>query len=163
MVSDKLRALPDFPPALRTLVEHMILSHHGQLEYGSPKLPQFPEALLLHYLDDMDSKMECMRALIERDRLVEGCFTSFHAALDRSVLKKDRYLRGETAQRPPRSATPAAEPTNGAVPAPPRAPVAPPAMAAHPLFAPRPDSPFADKLKQALHEAPSRPGPKQDD
>jgi len=50
-----------FPPRLRTLVEHMILSHHGQLEFGSPKVPQFPEALLLHYLDDMDSKMECMR------------------------------------------------------------------------------------------------------
>ena len=64
MVSDKLRALPDFPPRLRTLVEHMIISHHGKLEFGSPKLPQFPEALLLHYLDDMDSKMECMRALV---------------------------------------------------------------------------------------------------
>ena len=75
MVGDKLRGIPDFPPALRTLVEHMILSHHGQLEFGSPKVPLFPEALLLHYLDDMDSKMECMRALIENDRQVEGCFT----------------------------------------------------------------------------------------
>src|SRR6185437_9548756 len=60
MLSEKLRALPEFPRELRTLVEHMILSHHGQLEYGSPKVPLFPEALLLHYLDDMDSKMECM-------------------------------------------------------------------------------------------------------
>ena len=66
MVGDKLRALPDFPPRLRTLVEHMILSHHGELEFGSPKMPQFPEALLLHYLDDMDSKMECMRACWRR-------------------------------------------------------------------------------------------------
>ena len=76
MVADKLRGLPDFPPPLRSLVEHMILSHHGQLEFGSPKVPQFPEALLLHYLDDLDSKMECMRALIENDRQVEGCFTT---------------------------------------------------------------------------------------
>jgi 3'-5' exoribonuclease len=160
MVSDKMRTLPAFPAPLRTLVEHMILSHHGQLEFGSPKLPQFPEALLLHYLDDMDSKMECMRGLIERDRLVEGCFTGFHAALDRSVLKKDRYLNGETAPRPPRPAAPA-EPANGA--ASPIAPVAAPAMAAHPLFAAKPDSPFADKLKQALQGAPSGSGPKQDD
>ena len=77
LVADKLHGLPDFPAPLRALVEHMILSHHGQLEFGSPKLPQFPEALLLHYLDDMDSKMECMRALIENDRQVEGCFTTF--------------------------------------------------------------------------------------
>jgi 3'-5' exoribonuclease len=42
MVGDKLRGLPDFPPLLRTLLEHMILSHHGKLEFGSPKVPQFP-------------------------------------------------------------------------------------------------------------------------
>ena len=84
MVADKLRGLPDFPPTLRTLVEHMVLSHHGHLEFGSPKLPQFPEALLLHYLDDLDSKMEAMRALIENDRQVEGCFTAYNAALERS-------------------------------------------------------------------------------
>jgi 3'-5' exoribonuclease len=95
MVADKLRGLPDFPAPLRSLVEHMILSHHGQLEFGSPKLPQFPEALLLHYLDDMDSKMECMRALIENDRQVEGCFTTWSTALERAALKKDRYLMGK--------------------------------------------------------------------
>ena len=44
MIEEKLRALPDFPPRLRTLVEHMVLSHHGQLEFGSPKVPLFPEA-----------------------------------------------------------------------------------------------------------------------
>jgi 3'-5' exoribonuclease len=162
MVAEKLRGLPDFPPALRSLVEHMILSHHGELEYGSPKVPQFPEALLLHYLDDLDSKMECMRALIDNDRQVEGCFTSYHQALSRSALKKDRFLRPK-AEPPPRAAAvsvgvTAAE-TAPAVPAIATAPVAPPALAtAHPLFSPRPDSPFADKLKQALQPA----GPKQD-
>ena len=55
-------------------------------------MPQFPEALLLHYLDDLDSKMEAMRALIENDRQLEGCFTSYNPALERSALKKDRYL-----------------------------------------------------------------------
>src|SRR5436190_14511281 len=82
MVGDKLRDLPDFPPLVRSLVEHMILSHHGKLEFGSPKVPAFPEALLLHYLDDLDSKMEAMRAQIENDRQVEGCFTSYNPALD---------------------------------------------------------------------------------
>src|SRR5581483_10310620 len=77
---------------LRSLVEHMILSHHGELEYGSPKVPVFPEALLLHYLDDLDSKMECMRALIENDRQVDGCFTSYNPALSRTALKMDKYM-----------------------------------------------------------------------
>jgi len=44
------------------LLEHLIISHHGQYDFGSPKLPMFPEALMLHYLDDLDSKMEAMRA-----------------------------------------------------------------------------------------------------
>ena len=137
----------------------MILSHHGELEYGSPKVPQFPEALLLHYLDDLDSKMECMRALIENDRQVEGCFTSYHQALSRSALKKDRFLRGKS-EPPPRAAAVSAAAAAASRPQFPHAaaPVAPPALAAHPLFAPRSDSPFADKLKQALQPA----GPKQD-
>src|SRR5208282_2965644 len=77
MIADKLRAFPEFPVELRNLIEHMVLSHHGQLEFGSPKLPIFPEALLLHYLDDMDSKMEHMRALIDRDPQSEGYFSAY--------------------------------------------------------------------------------------
>jgi 3'-5' exoribonuclease len=50
MIEKKLAALAGFPPALRMLVEHMVLSHHGKLEFGSPKLPMIPEAVLLHYL-----------------------------------------------------------------------------------------------------------------
>jgi 3'-5' exoribonuclease len=92
IIAEKLRALPDFPPRLRMLVEHMIVSHHGRLEFGSPKLPQFPEALLLHYLDDMDSKMECMRSLVEHDRQVDGNFTAYNASLERTVLKKAKFM-----------------------------------------------------------------------
>jgi 3'-5' exoribonuclease len=160
MVGDKLRGLPGFPPRLRTLVEHMILSHHGQLEFGSPKLPQFPEALLLHYLDDMDSKMECMRALIDNDRQVEGCFTTYNSALSRTALKKERFLNGVPAAPPPTdprpsgSGVPPAESTPAKLSAPPQ--LAP--KADHPLFAAPPESLFANKLKQALQPA----GPKQE-
>ena len=149
MMADKLRGLPDFPDRLRTLLEHMILSHHGQLEFGSPKLPQFPEALLLHYLDDMDSKMECMRALAENDRQVEGCFTSYSTALARPVLKLDRYWNSDGAAAYAAPPQPAA--SHAAVPAPDSAPQ--PAAPVHPLFAVKPDSPFADKLRQALEPA----------
>jgi 3'-5' exoribonuclease len=92
MLDEKLRAMPDFPPKLRTLLDHMIVSHHGELEYGSPKLPVFPEALLLHHLDNLDAKMETMRAFLEKDRQVDGCWTGYSPTLERSVLKKSRYL-----------------------------------------------------------------------
>lgn len=151
MVGDKLRGLPDFPPLLRSLVEHMILSHHGKLEFGSPKVPQFPEALLLHYLDDMDSKMECMRAQIENDRQVEGCFTSYSPALERAALKKDKYLNPPAAEPVVKPATPiaSAPPAQAARPAPPPKPL----PIEHPLFAAPSGSVFADKLKLALKPA----------
>jgi 3'-5' exoribonuclease len=95
MIAEKLRAFPEFPVELRNLIEHMVLSHHGQLEFGSPKLPIFPEALLLHYLDDMDSKMECMRALIDRDPQAEGYFSAYSPALSRVALRKTRYLESK--------------------------------------------------------------------
>jgi 3'-5' exoribonuclease len=53
-------SLPGFPPRLKLLVLHMILSHHGKLEFGSPKLPMIPEALVLSFLDDLDAKMQAM-------------------------------------------------------------------------------------------------------
>jgi 3'-5' exoribonuclease len=138
LIGDKLRDLPDFPPRLRSLVEHMIVSHHGRLEFGSPKTPVFPEALMLHYLDDMDSKMECMRHLIETDRQMAGNFTSYSQSLERVVLKKDLYLGEPVSGAPSAPANPA---TGAAKPA----PAAPPPSGN--------GSPFGDKLLQALQPA----------
>jgi 3'-5' exoribonuclease len=97
IVEDAIRKVPGFPPALHDLVVHMILSHHGALEFGSPKLPMFLEAMLLHQLDNLDSKMECMRAHAEKDRQTTGVWTGYNAPLERSVLKKGRHLSGEAA------------------------------------------------------------------
>ncbi len=95
MLDEKLRNLPDFPAELRALVDHMIISHHGKLEFGSPKVPVFAEALLLYYLDDLDSKMECLRSVVERDALIAGDFTAYSHPLERTILKKARFLAGE--------------------------------------------------------------------
>jgi 3'-5' exoribonuclease len=140
MIGDKLRDLPDFPPRLRTLVEHLIISHHGELEFGSPKLPLFPEAMLLHHLDNLDSKMEAIRVLIGKDRHVEGFFTAFSPALERSVLKKDKYLANEPE-------VPVAE-----MPELPAAPIAPDTPAPKPAGQPqfKPQSLFGEKLQGAL-------------
>jgi 3'-5' exoribonuclease len=59
-------SLPGFPPRLKTLVLHMILSHHGKLEFGSPKLPMTPEALALSFLDDLDAKMQAMTSEFDK-------------------------------------------------------------------------------------------------
>lgn len=59
-------SLPNFPPRLKTLILHMILSHHGKLEFGSPKLPMIPEALVLNFLDDLDAKIQAMTGEFEK-------------------------------------------------------------------------------------------------
>lgn len=66
LVEKAIAAQPGFPDRLRTLVLHMILSHHGKLEFGSPKLPMIPEALVLNFLDDLDAKMQAMAGEFER-------------------------------------------------------------------------------------------------
>jgi 3'-5' exoribonuclease len=95
LVREKIRALPAFPAAYRVLVEHLLLSHHGHLEFGSPKEPLFPEALLLHYLDDLDSKMEAMRATLAATQSTtpDQEWTARCPALDRPLLNLDRFLR----------------------------------------------------------------------
>jgi 3'-5' exoribonuclease len=92
MLQAKLALRPDFPDELKTLLEHLIISHHGEYEFGSPKLPMFPEALLLHYMDDLDSKMESMRALFEREIDPENPWTSYSPSLGRPLLNPSRYL-----------------------------------------------------------------------
>jgi len=66
MVEKTMDSLPDFPPRLKTLVLHVILSHHGKLEFGSPKLPMIPEALMLNFLDDMDAKMQTLASEFQK-------------------------------------------------------------------------------------------------
>ena len=91
MLHAKLAQVPGFPAGLKTLIEHLIISHHGKYEFGSPKLPMFPEALMLHYLDDLDSKMEAMRAHLEREGEL-GEWTSYNPSLARPLLNKKKFL-----------------------------------------------------------------------
>ena len=92
MLQAKLAQVPGFPDELKTLVEHLIISHHGEYEFGSPKLPMFPEALMLHYLDDLDSKMEAMRAHFEREANLDGPWTGYNASLGRPLLNSAKFL-----------------------------------------------------------------------
>ena len=143
LLHEKLQRFPDFPAKLRVLVEHMIVSHHGELEFGSPKVPLFPEALLLHHLDNLDSKMECMRSLVAKDRHVEGCWTGYNASLERSLLKKAKYLEEEFLAAAP----PEMPPASNLEPPSEWNSLQLPAKAA--VSNPRPSSLFAEKLKEA--------------
>lgn len=97
LLGRKMDALTGFPAQLRVLVQHLILSHHGRLEFGSPVTPRFREAVLLHYLDDIDSKMEAMRSSLAAadaaDR--EGEWTDWNRSLERYLLRREKYLLGK--------------------------------------------------------------------
>ncbi len=109
MLHAKLAQIADFPTELKLLVEHLIISHHGQYDFGSPKLPMFPEALMLHYLDDLDSKMEAMRGQFERDAELDTPWTAYNPALGRPLLNTEKFLR----QAAERKATAEKTPSEG--------------------------------------------------
>jgi len=96
LVQEKCRAIPGFPAPLAVLVEHLILSHHGSHEFGSPSLPQFPEAVVLHFIDDLDSKMAAMRASLEAGPAAGPAelWTERSPSLRRALLRADKYLAG---------------------------------------------------------------------
>jgi 3'-5' exoribonuclease len=96
LVGQKVSEIPGFPEELSVLVKHLILSHHGQYDFGSPKLPMFREAVMLHYLDDLDSKMGAMRALYMSDK-GEAEWTERSGALERRLLRVDKYLASDAA------------------------------------------------------------------
>jgi 3'-5' exoribonuclease len=86
VVRDAAAAIEGFPPALLTEIQHLILSHHGCLEYGSPVVPMTIEALILSFVDDLDAKINMARQAI-RDDTGEGEFTGYHKRLDRVFWK----------------------------------------------------------------------------
>jgi 3'-5' exoribonuclease len=99
LVERHIATLPSFPPRLRQLVLHMILSHHGKLEFGSPKLPMFPEAVVLSFLDDLDAKMQAMRTELERwitaGRKSAELTDKIWSLDNRAILNTKAYLSGE--------------------------------------------------------------------
>jgi len=155
LLGRKFDALPDFPPKLRSLVEHMVVSHHGELAFGSPKVPVFAEALLFHHLDNVDSKMNAAECALKRDQQVDGEFTGWISSLERVLLKKDRYMEGSGAK--PQAAKPV-EPVAAADDF--STPPAPEAVPAAAVAAPPPvkrveahqpvNSLFAEKLQAVL-------------
>ena len=77
-VEDKIRQLPDFPKELSTLLRHFLLSHHGQYLWGSPKKPMTLEAVMLHFLDDMDAKINGIQQFIKKEVPEGSRWSTYH-------------------------------------------------------------------------------------
>lgn len=86
LVDRAIRKIDGFPSDLEFQLKHMILSHHGKIEYGSPVKPQTLEAQLVHHLDDMDSKLNSIQELIDSERN-NSSWTALHKAYGTSYFK----------------------------------------------------------------------------
>lgn len=86
MVRDAIRAMPEFPSGLALEIEHLILSHHGSKEMGSPVSPMTVEAFILSSVDDLDAKMQQIRQHLADDN-TDGPFTAYHRRFERAFLK----------------------------------------------------------------------------
>lgn len=74
-------------------LKHLIVSHHGQYEFGSPKLPMTPEAIALHHLDNLDAKVHNFVRTIKDDQNVGSSWTNFESALGRKLFKGSASVR----------------------------------------------------------------------
>ena len=103
-VEDKIRQIPDFPKDLSTLLKHLLLSHHGQYHWGSPKRPMTLEAVMLHYVDDMDAKINGIQQFL-RTQVPDGSrWSAYHRmfeqffyipAPERKMQIPDKIIKGE--------------------------------------------------------------------
>jgi len=91
-VTRAMDKIEGFPAPLKTVVQHLLISHHGQYEFGSPKLPMIREAMVFHYLDDLDSKMAAVRVALATPS-GDDEWSSYSSALGRKFLKLDAFLK----------------------------------------------------------------------
>jgi 3'-5' exoribonuclease len=92
MLTDHVRQVPDltgepFPTELLLRLKHLILSHHGTHEFGSPRLPMTPEAIALHHLDNFDAKVHSFTRDIREDTNASSAWTPFNQSLQRRLFK----------------------------------------------------------------------------
>ncbi len=78
-----------FPEQLKWVLQHIILSHHGKYEFGSPKLPAGPEAIAIHHLDNLDAKVTMYLTEIEKDRDPQSNWSNYNRILETKVYKAD--------------------------------------------------------------------------
>src|SRR5207302_1378955 len=91
-IAKAMDAIEGFPPNLKTVIQHMLISHHGEYEFGSPKLPMIREALVFHFLDDLDSKLAAVRSALATDT-GDLEWSAYSGALGRKFLRLEEFLK----------------------------------------------------------------------
>ncbi len=91
MICEKVKNIPGFPQELTMLLKHMMLSHHGEYEFGSPKRPKIQEAIVISYLDDLCAKINNFQATLKRENILEGEWTNFSKMHDRYLYRQASF------------------------------------------------------------------------
>jgi len=87
MINKKIEAIPDFPAPLALKMRHIILSHHGEFEFGSPKRPKTMEALVVHYIDDLDAKLNAFQSFVADSNNADPDWTAYNRFFERFLYK----------------------------------------------------------------------------
>jgi 3'-5' exoribonuclease len=87
MVDAKISGIEGFPKSLAMELRHLLLSHHGMLEFGSPKRPKTLEALIVHHIDDLDAKVNAFQTFVDDAPEDDTGWTPFHRLLERYIYK----------------------------------------------------------------------------
>jgi len=87
MLDRKIAAIEGFPPDLALELKHIVLAHHGELDFGSPKRPKTVEALIVHYVDDLDAKVMAFQEFIGNSGAEDSEWTLFHRFFERFLYK----------------------------------------------------------------------------
>jgi 3'-5' exoribonuclease len=95
MIVEKVNAIPGFPAELTMLLKHIILSHHGEYEFGSPKRPKIQEAIVINYLDDLAAKINNFQATLRKEQVGEGEWTGFSKMHDRYLYRQMAFSEDE--------------------------------------------------------------------
>lgn len=87
MINKKISTIENFPAQLALELRHIILSHHGEFEFGSPKRPKTLEALVVHYIDDLDAKFNAFQTFMADAADADSDWTGYNRFLERFLYK----------------------------------------------------------------------------
>jgi 3'-5' exoribonuclease len=93
-VQEKIAKIQGFPPLLALSLQHLMVSHHGEYEFGSPRRPKTPEAFALHYADDLDAKLNHLNTVLVAEKETPSRWTTFQRVLDRYIFKGMEEAQG---------------------------------------------------------------------
>lgn len=83
LVEKRASKIPGFPEDMKIICKHLVVSHHGKVEYGSPKLPSTPEALVVAMIDELDSKISALQTFMENERTKGEPWSGYSSVFDR--------------------------------------------------------------------------------